>query len=143
MRGSRMSPIGANIFGIYIDESADGNVRGRISGCGGAQERSFTSLTKMILLVDDLLDQELPPGQPVPRKGTPDFELEILFRQNYSWQGRLRWPAGGKEATFHSVLELIFTMETVLAQTKPPPNRENPTRAVRPENPAARTVTQL
>ena len=143
MRGGRMSPIGANIFGIYIDESADGNVRGRISGCGGAQERSFTSLTKMILLVDDLLDQRPVTEQPVSKAEQPDFELEILFRQNYSWQGRLRWPAGGKEATFRSVLELIFTMETVLAQTKPPPDRENPTRAVRPENPAARTVTQL
>ena len=43
------------------------------------------------------------------------FELEILFRQNYSWQGRLRWPKGQREASFRSVLELLILMETVLA----------------------------
>ena len=116
MRESRMSPIGANTFGIYIDKAVDGEIRGRITGCSAPPGSSFTSLTKMILLVDDLLDQDRQAGQPASAAEQPDFELEILFRQNYSWQGRLRWPSGGKEATFHSVLELIFIMETILPQ---------------------------
>lgn len=118
MRESRMLPIGTNTFGICIDKSTDGEVHGRITGCGVPQGSSFTSLTKMILLVDDLLDQRPVTEQPVSKAEQPDFELEILFRQNYSWQGRLRWLSGGKEATFHSVLELIFTMETVLVQAE-------------------------
>ena len=40
------------------------------------------------------------------------LELEILFRQNYSWQGRLRLPKIGKEAVFRSVLELLLIIET-------------------------------
>ena len=44
--------------------------------------------------------------------GVPTFELEILFRQNYSWQGRLRLPKIGKEAVFRSVLELLLIIET-------------------------------
>ena len=43
------------------------------------------------------------PGVLIKPKGT-----------NYSWQGRLKWPAAGKEAVFHSVLELIFLLETDL-----------------------------
>lgn len=114
MRESRMSPIGANTFGIYIDKVADGEVSGRIAGGGAPADSRFTSLTKMILLVDELLDREQ--EKITLDTGQPDFELEILFRQNYSWQGRLRWLAGGKEATFRSVLELIVVLETTLAR---------------------------
>ena len=116
MRESRMSPIGANAYGIYIDKVTGGEVRGRIAGPGAPADSAFTSLSKMILLLDEYLSaefQEKPAAVPA-RKA--DFELEILFRQNYSWQGRLRWPSGGKEATFRSVLELIFILETILPQ---------------------------
>lgn len=116
MRESRMSPIGANTFGIYIDKIADGEIRGRIAGGGAPPGSAFTSLTKMILLLDEYLDLDCRSGKPAATAEQPDFELEILFRQNYSWQGRLRWLSGGKEATFHSVLELIFILETVLDQ---------------------------
>lgn len=116
VRESRMSPIGTNTFGIYIDKAVDGEIQGWITGGMSAGSR-FTSLTKMILLVDELLDQGKREEKMVFPKKPPDFELEILFRQNYSWQGRLRWPAGGKEATFRSVLELIFVLETTLAQS--------------------------
>lgn len=111
-----MSPIGINTFGIYVDKVTDGEVHGRIVGGGAPPGSRFTSLTKMILLVDELLDQDPREEKMTFGPEQPDFELEILFRQNYSWQGRLRWPGGGKEATFHSVLELIFVLETTLAQ---------------------------
>ena len=45
-----------------------------------------------------------------------DFEIEILFRQNYSWQGKLRYLRTGQEAVFRSVLELLIQLETALAQ---------------------------
>ncbi len=116
MRESRMSPIGTNTFGIYVDNVTDGEIHGRIVGGGAPADSQFTSLTKMILMVDELLDRDQRDEKMAFVTDPPDFELEILFRQNYSWQGRLRWPAGGKEATFHSVLELIFVLETTLAQ---------------------------
>ena len=46
----------------------------------------------------------------------PDVELEILFRQNYSWQGRFRRPGDPGVTTFHSVLELLILLETALEQ---------------------------
>ena len=72
----------------------------------------------MVLLIEERLDilSEAPTQPPVMQPGVPTFELEILFRQNYSWQGRLRWPAGAQEAAFRSVLELLVLMETILAQ---------------------------
>ncbi len=114
MRESRMSPIGTNTFGIFIDKTMDGEISGRIVGCGAPADSRFTSLTKMILLVDELLDRDQQEERVTTAPRQPDFELEVLFRQNYSWQGRLRWLSGGKEATFHSVLELIFILETAL-----------------------------
>ncbi len=114
MRESRMSPIGTNTFGIFIDKAMDGEIRGRIVGGGAPADSRFTSLTKMILLVDELLDRDQQEERVTTAPRQPDFELEVLFRQNYSWQGRLRWLSGGKEATFHSVLELIFILETAL-----------------------------
>ena len=117
VRESRMSPIGTNTFGIYVDKVTDGEIQGRITGGGAPPGSRFTHLTTMILLVDELLDQGRGEEKMTFLKEQPDFELEVLFRQNYSWQGRLRWPTGGKEATFRSVLELIFVLETTLAQS--------------------------
>ena len=55
-------------------------------------------------------------GVPGALPGKASFELDILFRQNYSWQGRLKWPEAGKEAVFHSVLELIFLLESAVGK---------------------------
>lgn len=118
MRECRMVPIGANVFGIHLEPRDDNQIRGMITGCRIRKPIPFTSLSRMILLLDEQLDIEYDgstnrlPSQP----GNPTFELEVLFRQNFSWQGRLRWPEKGTETTFRSVLELITTMELLLAQ---------------------------
>lgn len=81
------------------------------------EETLFRSLSRLILLLEEQLDTGgAPKASPIKCTETPTFELDILFRQNYSWQGRLRWTKGGKEAAFRSVLELLIQMETVLAQ---------------------------
>ena len=90
---------------------------GRVSGGTFPEETLFRSLSRLILLLEDQLDTGgAPKASPIKCTETPTFELDILFRQNYSWQGRLRWTKGGKEAAFRSVLELLIQMETVLAQ---------------------------
>ena len=45
-----------------------------------------------------------------------DYEIEIIFRQNYSWQGKLRCVKDNTEAVFRSVLELLIQLETALAR---------------------------
>ena len=116
MHECRMIPIGSNVFGIHL-EPGDGNqIRGTITGSRIRKPIPFTSLSRMILLLDEQMDieRETPPERGPLQPGNPTSELEILFRQNYSWQGRLRWPENGVEATFRSVLELITIMELLL-----------------------------
>lgn len=115
MRETRILPIGTNTFRIYIDRRDGEIIQGRLTGGGSNAVVEFTSISRMIILLDGLLDLEerssdlSPPELP----GTPTYELEILFRQNSSWQGRLKLLKEGKEAAFRSVLELIFLLETV------------------------------
>ena len=110
MKENRMLPIGTETFRIFVDEAEDGVIRGRVSG------GTFPEETLFLLLEEQLDTGGAPKASPIKCTETPTFELDILFRQNYSWQGRLRWTKGGKEAAFRSVLELLIQMETVLAQ---------------------------
>ena len=116
MREYRMTPIGANVFGIYLESCEDGQVKGSISGGSIRKPIPFTSLSRMILLLDEQMDivSRGAPGMAAQPPSAPSFEIEILFRQNYSWQGKVRWPAGRKEAAFRSVLELITIIEMIL-----------------------------
>lgn len=118
MRECRMVPIGANVFGIHLEPRNGNQIEGIITGSRIRKPIPFTSLSRMILLLDEQLDIEYDDssGRLPPQLGNPTFELEILFRQNFSWQGRLRWPEKGTETTFRSVLELITVMELLLEQ---------------------------
>ena len=44
------------------------------------------------------------------------FELEIIFRQNASWQGNIIYAEKGLSSSFRSVLELLSLMDSVLAE---------------------------
>jgi len=43
------------------------------------------------------------------------FSIRILFRQNASWQGSVRWLETAREQSFRSALELIFLLDSVLS----------------------------
>ena len=72
---------------------------------------SFSSLPSLIVLIDNILDQQTESLQSILSPFEPSFELEVLFRQHHTWQGRIKWDAGQKQATFKSVLELLFIIE--------------------------------
>ena len=44
------------------------------------------------------------------------FELEIIFRQNASWQGNIVYAEKGLSSSFRSVLELLSLMDSVLVE---------------------------
>ena len=91
MKENRMLPIGTETFRIFVDEAEDGVIRGRVSGGTLPEETLFRSLSRLILLLEEQLDTGgAPKASPIKCTETPTFELDILFRQNYSWQGRLR-----------------------------------------------------
>lgn len=92
----------------------------------------FSSLTQMLLLMEEMLDSlnapqrgesprafqktELQPQLAVheTRKPLATFQLSVLFRQNASWQGTLIWTDRMMDAQFRSVLELIRLMDSAL-----------------------------
>ena len=82
------------------------------------------SLAQLILTLDALVELESCPGSPLPlvarEEGGGDwkavFRIQILFREHYTWQGRLVWQDENQEAVFRSVLELIQLIDEILAE---------------------------
>lgn len=80
------------------------------------------SLPQMILLLNSLIDIEDCPNpslSPVPReKGekTTVFRIQILFREHYTWQGRLIWQDTDQEIVFHSAIELIQLIDEIFGE---------------------------
>ena len=83
MHECRMVPIGSNVFGIHLESREDNQIRGTITGSRIQKPIPFTSLARMILLLDEQMDieRETPPDWRPSQPGNPTFELEILFRQ--------------------------------------------------------------
>ncbi len=81
------------------------------------------SLAQLILMLDALLDMENCPGSPLPLVAGEEagdwmaaFRIQILFREHYTWQGKLVWQDEDQEAVFRSVLELIQLIDEILAE---------------------------
>lgn len=71
------------------------------------------SISQLILTLDSLLDLEECPEQPLPLvRPIPEeecaiatFQIQVLFREFFTWQGRLVWKEQELETSFRSVLE--------------------------------------
>lgn len=50
----------------------------------------------------------------MPLETNPTFVVNVLYRQNASWQGTVQWVEGGIEKSFRSTLELIRLMDSVV-----------------------------
>lgn len=115
MRQPHISTPGTDTFLVSIESFEDGAMRGVLDSVGMKAPVRFNSLPSLIIMIDNLLDQQEESLQPIIRQIDPSFvptiELEVLFRHNHSWQGRIRWDSGQKQATFKSVLELLFIFE--------------------------------
>ena len=120
---------------VCVDGYERGNLTGSMynPGCGRLCE--FHSLTRFLTEMERLLDDlalpqsftaarrfvhraEAPPAQTPgerPLSGRlATFSVRILFRQNASWQGTVKWLEGGMEESFRSALELILLMDSAL-----------------------------
>lgn len=115
MRQPHITTPGADTFLIAIESFEDGVMKGVFDSVGMVAPSRFDSLIGLILMIDNILDQQEEALQPVIRQIDPSFaptiELEVLFRQHHTWQGLIRWDSGQKQATFKSVLELLFILE--------------------------------
>ena len=82
------------------------------------------SLSQIVLLLNSLLDLEDSMGSPLPLvhqdcnglESIAVFRIQILFREHYTWQGRLVWQDEEKETVFHSCIELRQLIDEILGE---------------------------
>lgn len=88
------------------------------------EREKIESLSQLILLLNSLVDLEYCINQPLPvvepayggGEHPAVFHIQILFREHYTWQGRLIWENENREIVFHSVMELIQLLDEILAE---------------------------
>ena len=117
---------------VCVDDRQDGRFSGRLYNPYWEGGVPFSSVMEFLTRMEELLDQMQfpqsftakrafagPPGQgPVSqpldmRQGREaTFYLKVLFRQNASWQGTVKWVEAGQEESFRSVLELLLMMDS-------------------------------
>ncbi len=123
---------------VCVDSYCNGVFEGRFYEPGQGGEH-FPSLSKFLLRMEQLLDQQKAPQASTSRRRFSDivevedifplpdrnrrgakatFELQIIFRQHSSWQGILQWREQGVEHSFRSVLELISLMDSALRSSE-------------------------
>ena len=127
---------------VCVDDRQDGRFSGRLYNPYWEGGVPFSSVMEFLTRMEELLDQMQfpqsftakrafagPPGQgPVSqpldmRQGREaTFYLKVLFRQNASWQGTVKWVETGQEESFRSVLELLLMMDSAASsqQVKKP-----------------------
>ena len=84
---------------------------------------NIQSLSQLMMTLNSLLDLEDCPGQPLPlvmadasEAHMAIFRIQILFREHYTWQGKLVWQDADKETVFHSCIELMQLIDEILEE---------------------------
>jgi hypothetical protein len=114
----------------------DKNPTGVLVNSYFGREMYFGSALSLLFLLDELQDSlKFPQESMLPRTFTApeqgdrkpervspaddpqpiaSFKINIMFRQNASWQGSIVWLDNSMESQFRSVLELLFLIDSVL-----------------------------
>lgn len=88
------------------------------------KNQKIQSLSQLILLLNSLMDLEDCMKHPMPlvtagcgsEEDKALFRVQILFREHYTWQGKLIWQNENQEAVFHSGIELMQLFDEILAE---------------------------
>ena len=107
---------------LVVTEYQDGVMNGILRHPRVEKPIPIRSLSQVILMMDSLLDLEDCPGRPLPTvEPIPEeenvialFQIQVLFREFYTWQGRLVWKDQNQEASFRSGLELMQLLDEIL-----------------------------
>ncbi len=134
---SRFVPYELTTSVIKVNSYEKKNIKGSMFNSYYKDEIRFDNLAQLIFLIEDMLN-----ALQYPQKGMESrsfrkecenvaravrttgcssadevlatFKINVLFRQNASWQGSIVWLEQEMEAQFRSVLELILLMDDVL-----------------------------
>lgn len=125
---------------IRVERYDNKNPEGTFYNLYYGAEMPFENLTRLLLLMEDLMDEldfpqasvkskrfgrerkeperySIPDLPPKPaQEALATFKVKVLFRQGASWQGKVEWLEEGMETSFRSALELIKLMDSALPQ---------------------------
>lgn len=129
---------------VCVDDRRDGRFSGRLYNPYWEGGVPFSSVMEFLTRMEELLDQMQfpqsftakrsfggPPGQGAVSQTPSDvrqgeeatFYLKVLFRQNASWQGTVKWVETGQEESFRSVLELLLLMDSAVSKSHLKPGK--------------------
>ena len=120
---------------VCIDSYEDGVPVGRFYNPYCPEGKSFSSLTRFLVSMEEMLDEMHFPQSFLAKRSFADaapvfvsetaenknpvgalgtFLVKVLFRQDADWQGSVTWVEGGRDESFRGVLELILLMDGAL-----------------------------
>ena len=130
-------PRGRNVMTVRVTSYDKYVMKGYLYHAQSDRGIEFSSAVELLLQIEELMDQTNAPqrseeprsflnglagerpstearlgGEKVPALAV--FQLNVMFRQNATWQGSLLWADEGMEAHFRSVLEVINLMNSAL-----------------------------
>lgn len=115
-------PCSVNEAILKVSSYEDGLLIGRLIHPQLDNPKEIRSIPQLLFLLDELLEGESPiQYQALHVQRCPDeaciatLRIRILFREHHSWQGTIIWEERQREATFRSVLDLIYLLDEVLA----------------------------
>lgn len=119
-----MIPCGSREAVVTVLSYSNGVMDGYLQHPRLEAKEKIQSLSQMILLLNSLVDLEDCPNRSLPlipmeyvkNREKSVFRIQILFREHYSWQGRLIWEDENREAVFRSVVELLQLFDEILGE---------------------------
>jgi hypothetical protein len=128
---TRFFPCGTRVCIIKIFSYENRNPRGIIQNPNFEKDVPFENLTQLLFSMDELFDDIGNPQRTMAPRGLvralsetreaaseekplATFRIDVMFRQNASWQGNFIWLDQKEESQFRSVLELIMIMDGAL-----------------------------
>lgn len=123
LRG-KMIPCGSREAVVTVLSYRNGVMEGYLQHPRLEERKKIQSLSQIILLLNSLVDLEDCPNRSlplIPMEHEKDrresvFRIQVLFREHYSWQGRLIWQDEDKEIVFRSVVELLQLFDEILGE---------------------------
>ncbi len=124
MLWERMIPCQSREAVVTVLSYENGVLEGCLQHPRLEKSQKLKSVSQLVLLLDSLLDLEGSMNSPlslVPRERSQAeskavFRIQILFREHYTWQGRLIWENENQEIIFHSAIELIQLLDEILGE---------------------------
>lgn len=123
MLREKMIPCNSREAIITVKSYKDGILDGCLQHPRLPKAEEIKSLSQALLLLNNLVDLESCPNRPLPlvspeinlEKDQAVFRIQILFREHYTWQGKLIWQNEDREVIFHSAMELMQLLDEILA----------------------------